>query len=136
MSRCQNSPTASLRCDLPGWYLTPAFRFDPAHSTHPQALFSFSAAYLVRAFAPYAAGSGISEIKCILGGFIIKGFLSYATTAIKAITLPLTIASGLSVGKEGPSVHYACGIGNVVGELFRRYRKSACESACEVGAQG
>lgn len=92
-----------------------------------QAMFSFSAAYLVRAFAPYAAGSGISEIKCILGGFIIKGFLSFATTAIKAITLPLTIASGLSVGKEGPSVHYACGIGNVVGEFFSRYRRSACE---------
>jgi chloride channel 3/4/5 len=52
-----------------------------------QAIFSSSAAFIVKGFAPYAAGSGISEIKCILGGFIIKGFLSAATTAVKALTL-------------------------------------------------
>jgi len=52
-----------------------------------QAMFSFSAAFLVRAFAPYAAGSGISEIKCILGGFIIKGFLDVETFFIKGLTL-------------------------------------------------
>jgi chloride channel 3/4/5 len=50
-------------------------------------LFSFSAAFLVRGFAPYAAGSGISEIKCILGGFIIKGFLDVETFFIKGLTL-------------------------------------------------
>jgi chloride channel 3/4/5 len=52
-----------------------------------QATFSFSAAFIVRSFAPYAAGSGISEIKCILGGFIIKGFLGFETFLIKALTL-------------------------------------------------
>lgn len=52
-----------------------------------QVLFSFTAAHLVRAFAPYAAGSGISEIKCILGGFIIKGFLGPWTLLIKSLAL-------------------------------------------------
>lgn len=52
-----------------------------------QGLFSFTAAFLVRGFAPYAAGSGISEIKCILGGFIIKGFLDVETFFIKGLTL-------------------------------------------------
>ncbi|KAG8832491.1 glycerol ethanol, ferric requiring protein, partial [Serendipita sp. 400] len=75
------------------------------------ALFSFTAAYLVRAFARYAAGSGISEIKCILAGFVMKGYLGAWTFFIKSLTLPLVIASGLSVGKEGPSVHVACCIG-------------------------
>lgn len=37
---------------------------------------------------------------------------------------PLAIGSGLAVGKEGPSVHVACAVGNVVARLFPRYRDS------------
>ncbi|KZT10858.1 uncharacterized protein LAESUDRAFT_721246 [Laetiporus sulphureus 93-53] len=86
--------------------------------------FSFTAAHLVRAIARYAAGSGISEIKCIIGGFIMKGYLGFSTFFIKSMTLPLVIASGLSVGKEGPSVHMACCIGNLVAGLFSRYSRN------------
>lgn len=50
-------------------------------------LFAFSAAFLVRSFAPYAAGSGISEVKCILAGFIMKGFLGAMVLIIKSLTL-------------------------------------------------
>ncbi|KAJ6184903.1 Cystathionine beta-synthase core [Penicillium mononematosum] len=64
-------------------------------------LLSSIAAVLVKSFAPYAAGSGISEIKCIIAGFVMKGFLGAWTLLIKSIALPLAIASGLSVGKEG-----------------------------------
>lgn len=81
-------------------------------------------AHLVRAFAPYAAGSGITEIKCILAGFIINGFLGFQTLAIKSLTLPLAIASGLSIGKEGPAVHVACCIGNVVAGFFKSFDRS------------
>ncbi|KAJ7497777.1 Cl-channel protein [Mycena latifolia] len=87
-------------------------------------MFAFVAAHLVRALAKYAAGSGISEIKCILAGFVMQGFLGFATFFIKSITLPLVIASGLSVGKEGPSVHVACCIGSLVAGLFGQYRRS------------
>ena len=52
-----------------------------------QAMFSFTAAHLVKSIAKYAAGSGISEIKCILAGFIMKGFLGFWTLAIKSLTL-------------------------------------------------
>ncbi len=61
-----------------------------AYLSPDQAMFSFSAAHLVRSFAPYAAGSGISEIKCILGGFVIKGFLGFETFFIKGLTLVST----------------------------------------------
>jgi chloride channel 3/4/5 len=86
-------------------------------------LFAFVAAILVYKFAPYAAGSGISEIKCIIAGFVMKGFLGGKTLFIKSVTLPLTIASGLSVGKEGPSVHYAACVGNTIAGLFPKFRK-------------
>ncbi|KII92648.1 hypothetical protein PLICRDRAFT_37425 [Plicaturopsis crispa FD-325 SS-3] len=87
-------------------------------------IFSFVAAHLVRSMAKYAAGSGISEIKCILAGFVMKGFLGFATFFVKSITLPLVIASGLSVGKEGPSVHVACCIGFLVASIFAKFSRS------------
>ncbi|KFY34097.1 hypothetical protein V494_07059 [Pseudogymnoascus sp. VKM F-4513 (FW-928)] len=92
------------------------------------AMFAFTSATLVKSFAPYAAGSGISEIKCIIAGFVMKGFLGWWTLLIKSIGLPLAIASGLSVGKEGPSVHYAVCTGNVISRLFDKYKRNASKT--------
>ncbi|KAJ9191648.1 hypothetical protein DTO164E3_8756 [Paecilomyces variotii] len=91
-------------------------------------LFAFVSATLVKSFAPYAAGSGISEIKCIIAGFVMKGFLGAWTLLIKSIGLPLAIASGLSVGKEGPSVHFAVCTGNVISRAFSKYRLNAAKT--------
>ncbi|KAI0132686.1 voltage gated chloride channel [Xylariales sp. AK1849] len=104
-------------------------------------VFAFTAAILVKSFAPYAAGSGISEIKCIIAGFVMKGFLGFWTLLIKSIALPLAIASGLSVGKEGPSVHYAVCTGNVISRMFEKYRNNASKtreilSACAAAGVG
>lgn len=91
-------------------------------------LFALVSATLVKSYAPYAAGSGISEIKCIIAGFKMKGFLGFWTLLIKSVCLPLAIASGLSVGKEGPSVHYAVCTGNVISKLFAKYKRSASKT--------
>ncbi|KAI9053062.1 hypothetical protein LZ554_003331 [Drepanopeziza brunnea f. sp. 'monogermtubi'] len=91
-------------------------------------MFALTSASLVRSFAPYAAGSGISEIKCIIAGFVMKGFLGLWTLVIKSVALPLAIASGLSVGKEGPSVHYAVCTGNVISRLFEKYKRNASKT--------
>ncbi|KAH8593473.1 chloride channel [Bisporella sp. PMI_857] len=91
-------------------------------------IFALTSASLVRSFAPYAAGSGISEIKCIIAGFVMKGFLGFWTLLIKSIALPLAIASGLSVGKEGPSVHYAVCTGNVISRMFQKYKRNASKT--------
>ncbi|KAF3384677.1 putative chloride channel protein, partial [Penicillium rolfsii] len=91
-------------------------------------LLAFVAAILVKTFAPYAAGSGISEIKCIIAGFVMKGFLGAWTLLIKSIALPLAIASGLSVGKEGPSVHFAVCTGNVISRFFGKYKQNASKT--------
>ncbi|XP_032993769.1 H(+)/Cl(-) exchange transporter 5-like [Lacerta agilis] len=87
-------------------------------------LFSLLAVLLVRGFAPYACGSGIPEIKTILSGFIIRGYLGKWTLLIKTVTLVLAVASGLSLGKEGPLVHVACCCGNILCHLFTKYRKN------------
>ncbi|XP_060785703.1 H(+)/Cl(-) exchange transporter 5 isoform X5 [Neoarius graeffei] len=87
-------------------------------------LFSYLAVALVKAFAPYACGSGIPEIKTILSGFIIRGYLGKWTLVIKTITLALAVSSGLSLGKEGPLVHVACCCGNILCHLFTKYRKN------------
>jgi len=88
-------------------------------------LMSYTAAKIVKHYAPFAAGSGISEIKCIVSGFVMDGFLGWWTLAIKSLGLPLAIGSGLSVGKEGPSVHYAVCVGNSIAKLVPKYKKSA-----------
>lgn len=54
-----------------------------------QIWFSFTAAHIVKGFAPYAAGSGISEIKCILGGFGTSR-LSHPTLSCATNDRPLT----------------------------------------------
>ncbi|AQZ18673.1 GEF1 (YJR040W) [Zygosaccharomyces parabailii] len=71
-------------------------------------LFAILSTLLVRFVAPMATGSGISEIKVWVSGFKYRDdFLNATTLLVKSIALPLAISSGLSVGKEGPSVHYA-----------------------------
>ncbi|KAF9427231.1 glycerol ethanol, ferric requiring protein [Podila epigama] len=90
--------------------------------------FAAAAAFLVRRYARYAAGSGISEIKCILAGFIMKGYLGGWTLIIKSLGLAMTVAANLSVGKEGPSIHIACCAGHVVSRLFPKYQRSRAKS--------
>lgn len=70
----------------------------------------------------YAAGSGIPEIKTILSGFVIHGYLGTWTLFTKAVGLALSVASGLSLGKEGPLVHISCCIGNIVARQFIKFK--------------
>ncbi|KAL1945794.1 hypothetical protein VTO73DRAFT_1796 [Trametes versicolor] len=87
----------------------------------------------------YAAGSGIPEIKTILSGFVIHGYLGGRTLFTKSVGLALSVASGLSLGKEGPFVHIASCVGNIVSRLFSKYetnegkRRGVLSAACAAG---
>ncbi|TAQ90887.1 hypothetical protein B7494_g759 [Chlorociboria aeruginascens] len=68
-----------------------------------------------------AAGSGVAEVRVILSGFVLHGFLGVKTLVIKTLALVLSVASGLSLGKEGPFVHIATCVGNIACRLFAKY---------------
>ncbi|KAG0197375.1 hypothetical protein BGX28_009125 [Mortierella sp. GBA30] len=87
-------------------------------------MFATTAAYLVKTFAPYAEGSGIPEVKTILGGFVIRHYLGLETLVIKTVTLVLSAAAGLSLGKEGPLLHISCCIGNILPRVFPKFKKN------------
>ncbi|KAJ3098681.1 glycerol ethanol, ferric requiring protein [Phlyctochytrium planicorne] len=95
-------------------------------------LFAGAAAVLVVNLGPFAAGSGTAEVKTILGGFIIRGFLGIQTLVIKAAALPLTVASGLAVGKEGPMIHVASAVGNILQRFFSKFRHNEAAAAAGV----
>lgn len=76
--------------------------------TRPQTLFALTSTSLVKSFALYAAGFGISDIKYIIAG-------SFWTLLIKSICLSFAVASGLSVGKKG-RVRYRCYSQSCAGE--------------------
>lgn len=71
-----------------------------------------------------AAGSGVAEVRVILSGFVLHGFLGLKTLLIKTIGLILSVSSGLSLGKEGPYVHVATCVGNIACRIFEKYDRN------------
>ncbi|ROW12789.1 hypothetical protein VMCG_00643 [Cytospora schulzeri] len=71
-----------------------------------------------------AAGSGVAEVRVILSGFVLHGFLGFKTLVIKSVGLVLSVASGMSLGKEGPYVHIATCVGNIACRLFEKYDRN------------
>ena len=98
-----------------------------------------SKAILPRKVLYFATGSGISEVKCILSGFVIHGYLGFWTLFTKSVGLTLSVASGLSLGKEGPFVHIASCVGNIICRAFPKYennegkRREILSCACAAG---
>jgi len=52
---------------------------------------------------------------------VLHRFLGIKTLVIKTLALILSVASGLSLGKEGPFVHIATCVGNIACRLFSKY---------------
>jgi CIC family chloride channel protein len=76
------------------------------------------AAWLVRRFAPHAAGSGIPHVEAVL-----REELPYAPSrliGVKFLGGVLAIGAGLALGREGPSVQMGASLAHLVGKAFRR----------------
>ena len=64
------------------------------------------------------------QIKTILSGFIIRGYLGRWTLIIKSVSMMLAVSAGLSLGKEGPLVHVASCCGNFFSYVFAKFSKN------------
>ncbi|CAN6612821.1 hypothetical protein TRVA0_005S01640 [Trichomonascus vanleenenianus] len=71
-----------------------------------------------------AYGSGVPEVKTILSGFVIRGFLGTYTLLIKIVGVVFAVSSGLCVGKEGPFVHIATCVGNITCRLSKKFSQN------------
>eukprot|EP01059_Diplonema_ambulator_P009230 TRINITY_DN19071_c0_g1_i1.p1 TRINITY_DN19071_c0_g1~~TRINITY_DN19071_c0_g1_i1.p1 ORF type:complete len:781 (+),score=73.55 TRINITY_DN19071_c0_g1_i1:39-2345(+) len=85
-------------------------------------MYACLSAWLVKTYAPYAAGSGIPEIKTILSGVHIKRYLHGWTLLVKCVGVSLSVGAGLSLGMEGPFVHVASCVGNIASYWFKGFR--------------
>ena len=68
---------------------------------------------LIARFFPDARGSGIPQAKYAL--FIHDGYISFKTVIGKFFCCSLSLASGIALGREGPSVQIGSGLASVLG---------------------
>ena len=76
---------------------------------------SLGMGYLLFRYFPNARGSGVPQTKAAL--FARGGFISLRTVLGKFGCTALTLASGIPLGREGPSVQVGAGIASVLGRL-------------------
>jgi chloride channel protein, CIC family len=74
---------------------------------------SLFSGYLLARYFPNARGSGIPQTKVAL--FLRDGYISLRTVAGKFGLCSVTLASGIALGREGPSVQVSAGIASVLG---------------------
>src|SRR5437763_14009819 len=72
--------------------------------------------YLLYRYFPNARGSGIPQTKFAL--FIQDGYISVRTVLGKFLCCSASLASGIALGREGPSVQIGAGIASVIGRRF------------------
>jgi len=77
---------------------------------------SLAMGYLLYKYFPYARGSGVPQTKAAL--FARDGFISLRTVLGKFFCTATTLASGIPLGREGPSVQVGAGIGSVLGRAL------------------
>src|SRR5215472_8401907 len=77
---------------------------------------SLATGYLLFKYFPNARGSGIPQTKFAL--FIQDGYISLRTVLGKFFLCSASLASGMALGREGPSVQIGAGIASVLGRRF------------------
>ena len=69
--------------------------------------------WMLSRYFPNARGSGIPQTKAAL--FLRDGFITFRTVVGKFVCSSISLASGIALGREGPSVHVGGGLASVLG---------------------
>ncbi|GAB5358458.1 hypothetical protein AAMO2058_000459400 [Amorphochlora amoebiformis] len=80
-------------------------------------LFLLLSAAITHIVQENAAGSGIPEMKSILGGVVVSKYLTLRTLVTKFFGLIFSLGSGIPIGKEGPFVHMSAIIATQLASL-------------------
>src|SRR6266699_998234 len=92
---------------------------------------SLSIGYLLYRYFPDARGSGVPQTKAAL--FAHEGVITIRTIFGKFLCTSATLASGIPLGREGPSVQVGAGIASVLGRLLG-LRSEQIKNLIPVGA--
>src|SRR5439155_13914737 len=92
---------------------------------------SLGIGYLLFRYFPYARGSGVPQTKAAL--YAREGRILLRTVLGKFFCTSATLASGIPLGREGPSVQVGAGIASVLGRLLG-LRPEKVKSLLPVGA--
>ena len=82
---------------------------------------------------PNTSGSGIPGVRVALAVF--HGNIAFIDTAAKFIVSVLSLGSGVSLGREGPTAAISAGIGSTLGNFFHLSKKRI-KALVAVGAAG
>jgi len=92
------------------------------------------AGWLLSAFCPEAAGSGIPQVK--LAFWKDMGEIPFRVVWVKFIAGALSVGGGASLGREGPSVQLAAGLSSQLGGTLgmpKHKRRVACAAGAAAG---
>jgi CIC family chloride channel protein len=91
---------------LPAWLTLPLIGMS----------FGFLAGWLVQRLAPEAAGTGIPQVKASLANIPIK--LSWRVAGIKLLSTIISLASGITLGIQGPTVQIGASLAAGMSRTF------------------
>jgi len=97
------------------------------------AAFVFISGYITSRWATNTAGSGIPQTKIAL--VVYHGKITFKDWFAKLITSILSLSSGITLGREGPTVTVTAGIGSSIGTMFS-LSKVKIKALVAVGAAG
>ncbi|TNF27571.1 MAG: chloride channel protein [Deltaproteobacteria bacterium] len=93
----------------------------------------FASGWITTRMFPSTSGSGIPGVRVALA--VYHGNIGFGPTIAKLLTSILSLSTGVSLGREGPTAAIAAGIGSFFGNFFSMSKKRV-KALVAVGAAG